>query len=213
MSLPLSDSCTHHAGFRTDMIELDDRKRIREEQKKNERHFPTNCFSLCTNTYWDTKTKRCLLVIDVIFIIDCSNYNITGHCNTTPVPLIVVTHDETDKETSKRLVHHPTKVDKGKVSHPAVASISMDNISLKSKNSNSSFTLIIFLFLSLKITPAHFLFLNLQQHLIKIHQHEPIQLIYHHPVSLLHWIQFYKLVEKDEQLFIEQVTNVHIKDD
>ncbi|CAF3766130.1 unnamed protein product [Rotaria socialis] len=67
------------------------------------------------------------------------NYKTVGHRNTTSVPLIVVTHDETDRTTSKRLVQHSAaKIDKAKKKQPAISSINMDNISLKNYFSSSS---------------------------------------------------------------------------
>jgi hypothetical protein len=65
-------------------------------------------------------------------IIDFSTHNIGTYSNTAAVPLIVVTHDETDTTSSTRLVHHPSRVDKTtKNPYSSITPINMDNINLK----------------------------------------------------------------------------------
>ncbi|CAF5119047.1 unnamed protein product, partial [Rotaria sp. Silwood1] len=57
---------------------------------------------------------------------------------TIAVPRIVITDDEIDKTSSKHFEHHPSKVDKTKISYPTMTSNNMDNISLKNYISSSS---------------------------------------------------------------------------
>ncbi len=72
-----------------------------------------------------------VIIIIGIFIIDFSNQNIGAHSTTAVVPLIVVTHDETDTTTSKRLVHPSSRVDKKQIPRPSITPINMDNINFK----------------------------------------------------------------------------------
>ncbi|CAF3419168.1 unnamed protein product [Rotaria sp. Silwood1] len=66
------------------------------------------------------------------------NQNIGARSNTIAVPRIVITDDEIDKTSSKHFEHHPSKVDKTKISYPTITSNNMDNISLTNYISSSS---------------------------------------------------------------------------
>lgn len=146
MSFSLSDSSTQLADFRTDIIELDEKieeKRGTEEEEKKRRRrrrriekiFLQMGFSWRTDRYHlITITDRCLFDnVIVIFRIDFSYSHIDAHGNSSVIPLIVVTHEESDT-TSSPPVHHPSTIDnRTKTSYSTITSINMDNISLKGR--------------------------------------------------------------------------------